>query len=270
MNTATMVAANCQECPHCNGHITTYWRGYSYCINCHLILKSPMPSQAELTALYNSSWEAPKLNQNETGAMSHVFAYSYVQKLLQNLGVDNLQNQRILDFGAGRGEMLSVLAEVGADGYGVEPFGHEHISRRGFPVFQSLQEIPKHMRFHGIFAGSVVEHLYQPWDTLAQLYNLLEANGWIFILTPNAASLNARLTRGQWREATKAGHLVLFSPQTLQTLLYKVGFVEVQRMPMYIDYQQGTIKNVFHNFLESVGLEGELKYFARKGLQKVT
>lgn len=253
-----------QHCPHCGGTIVLHWHNYCRCTACHLILRDPMPSADELNILYSSSWEAPDQNQQETGAMTRRLANSYIDALQRTLGVSTLRGQKILDFGAGRGEMLAVLADREAEVYAVEPFGYAYLEQQGFPVFRDLCEIPPSLQFNGIFSSNVVEHLHTPWETLKSLAALLAAHGWLFVTTPNAEGLHAQLMKRKWREAMKPGHLVFFSPNSLENMLHVVGFEHVQRAASGVDYQQGFLKKILHQFLDRIKVEGELKYLARK------
>lgn len=258
------MAETIKQCPYCNGTIVPYWHNYCRCTACQLILRSPMPSAEDLATLYDSSWEKPDQHQKETGAMTRALANSYIDALQRTLGVSTLQGQKILDFGAGRGEMMAVLAERGADVYGIEPFGYGYLEQLGFAVFRDLSEIPPTLQFNGIFSSNVVEHLYTPWETLKNLSALLIDEGWLFVTTPNAASLHAQITQGKWREAAKPGHLIFFSPDSLEKMLGVIGFTQVQRSAVAVDYQQGALKKILHQFLDRLKVEGELKYLARK------
>ena len=82
-----------------------------------------MPTQEELDALYAKSWQNPERFRSETGGTELGLARIYAKLLAGSLRLRNLKGLRILDFGAGRGDMLKALMELGAEVVGVEPYG---------------------------------------------------------------------------------------------------------------------------------------------------
>lgn len=256
------MAIKFSKCLYCGNAVVVHWGEYCRCLSCNLVLRNPMPSVAEVNNLYLQSWQQPQVHQNETGGMTPQIASAYVCSLINMIGIENVRRKTILDYGAGRGEMLAAFAEHGAEVYAFEPFGYNEIKKQGYKVFRDFSEIPNSLQFNGIFSSNVIEHLHTPWETLTKLKTLLKSDGWLFVTTPNARGFNARLKRGAWREAIKLGHLVLFSPASMENTLTYAGYKNIQRPPFRIDYDQGLTKKMLHNSLEAIGLEGELKYLA--------
>jgi SAM-dependent methyltransferase len=181
---------------------------------------------------------------------------------VESLGLDSLQGLRLLEFGAGTGAMMKALGAAGAEVYGVEPFGYSLLKQQGLNAFRDLGDLPAGIRFDGILSTDVVEHLSEPWSTVRQLKDLLSPHGWIYISTPNAAGMNARLTRSHWRELKKRGHIVFFRPASFEFLLRKCGFAAYRRLCWRIDYGNGRLRGVSNSLLGALKLDGELRYLA--------
>jgi hypothetical protein len=76
-----------------------------------------------------------------------------------------------------------------------------------------------------VISSAVIEHVIDPFGFLQQLAAALPKGGSLFLLTPNAASLNYRLLRSWWRELLSIGeHIYLFTPESLGTCAAKAGF----------------------------------------------
>jgi len=252
------------SCPFCDGPIKSHWREYSKCESCSLIYRTPMPTPEELVSIYNSSWESPVENLHETGSVTSTQADGYIQSVMEALNIKSLEGLTILDFGAGKGEMLQAFRDHGADAIGVEPFGHEHLVQNGFEVYETIGDVPADRKVDGIFSSNVVEHLFDPPATLQELHDLLKPDGWLFVTTPNGAGANAIVRGGQWREALKPVHLVFFNHSSMNHYLRDVGFSDVRRSRQHINYGHGITRDLTHRFLDLAGLEGELRYVAVK------
>ncbi|MFA5134776.1 MAG: class I SAM-dependent methyltransferase [Patescibacteria group bacterium] len=70
----------------------------------------------------------------------------------------------------------------------------------------------------------IIEHTVDPASYIQRAAQLLEANGVLYIKTPNIASFAARFSRGVWEWMSPPAHLFFFSPATLRLLLEKNGF----------------------------------------------
>ena len=185
-----------------------------------------MPTQKELSQLYETSWSSPKQHKAETGGTNSSLAKEYARKLACSLGIQHFGTVKILDFGAGRGAMAMALKALGAEITALEPFGSDFLRKQGLRVFRDLSEIPEDERWDGIVTIDVIEHLLEPWETLKGLSELLSENGWIYLATGNPEGLNARILRGRWREFRKRGHLVFPTAATMKRIFIDIGFSE--------------------------------------------
>ena len=261
-----MPTSNYTRCPLCHSVGTPFWRAASVwkCSSCKLLFRYPVLSCPELAELYNKSWQAPDEHTNETGGTDLDLARIYARKLADSLDIKDFEGLKILDFGAGRGAICSALSELGANVYAVEPFGFEYLVKQGFTTFRSLDEIPQGFTFDGIISIDVIEHLPYPWHEFAQLRELLAFSGWLYVTTANSSGLNATIFGSRWRELHKTGHLILFSPSNIEFLLKKCGFSKYRRLKWFIEYAKNPIRRLLHSALQTLNLDGELRYIAWK------
>lgn len=255
-------------CPFCSrGEIEVYSRALSIgkCLFCGLLFRSSLQTEEKPVELYKNAWRKPHDYKGQTGGTNLRLAGIYLQKLSLSLGLKGFEKLKILDFGAGKGDILTALSELRADVYAVEPFGDEYLKAKGFKVFREIEEIPKGLLFDGVIAIDVIEHLFSPWDTINKLYGLLNHGGWFYIATPNANSLNARFSMSHWREFKNLSHIYFFNAHCLEKIFIKLGIFQYRRLRWFIRYGVNPLRNLLYFFLQFFKLDGELRYILRKG-----
>jgi SAM-dependent methyltransferase len=256
---------NLLSCPYCGSiDIQKIWpqSNWDRCVACGLYFRNPVPVQQELDSLYANSWQKPEQARSETGGTDLKLARVYVKLLIRSLGLRRLTGLRLLDFGAGRGDMSKALIETGAEVVCVEPYGVDFLKARGFEAYASISEVKG--KFDGIVTIDVFEHLRNPWDTLRELSNLLKVGGWMYVATGNPCGLNATINRGNWREAKKAGHLVFPSPSTMEKILHDAGFAKIKRLRWLIRFHRNPLRAMGNYLIQMTGLDGELMYLCWK------
>lgn len=253
------------SCPFCEHKAKTHWRRASFyrCSFCGLMFRYPLKTDGELNSLYGQAWERPEESTSETGGTEMQLARTYTHLLATTLKLNDFNRLKICDYGAGRGAMAQALTEMGAQVYAVEPFGYEYLASRGFDAYKSLLDIRQDILLDGAVSVDVLEHLSQPWRALIDIRGRLKPGGWVCLSTPNPNSLNAILLRDNWREARRAGHLMLIGPNTLGRMLNYSGFADYRRLKWYIGYR-GTIAKFVRYALQAVKLDGEVRYLAVK------
>jgi 2-polyprenyl-3-methyl-5-hydroxy-6-metoxy-1,4-benzoquinol methylase len=252
------------KCPFCQSDAKSLWPEVKVCQckSCDLLFRYPVPALKELEVLYQTSWDDPTNQIDETGATSLDLSQMYIRGIANSLGRKDLKGLRILDYGAGRGAMLRSLMNAGVDAYGVEPFGFEFLRQNGYKAFRSMDELPQGLVFDGIVSLDVVEHVNTPWESYGKLKEFLTETGWLYLATPNAAGINAQYYRAKWREIANRGHLYFFTPTTLELTLEKSGYYKIRRLQWFIDYRKGPILKSLHWLLQFLRMDGELRYLA--------
>lgn len=212
----------------CNRVVRPHWTGpdfdFNKCEECGLVIQDPFPSIEDLIKLYSNSWTDPGADSAHTGGENEIPAKQYVDQFTKSLNLKSVRGLKILDYGAGRGFLMSAFANTGADITGLEPYGFDGLEKQGLKYFTDLSEIPEDTKLDGIITMDVVEHLREPWVILDQLRDKLVDGGWLCVSTPNPSGLNARIKKGMWREAIKAGHILFMDELTLGKMLEKAGY----------------------------------------------
>jgi hypothetical protein len=105
-------------------------------------VRDPFPTDEELDNLYQSSWKRPLDALTETGGTTPALADSHARHLTEALGRRDLKGVRILEFGAGRGEMVRATTALGAEVTPFEPYGSEFLQQVGYKAYSRFSEVP--------------------------------------------------------------------------------------------------------------------------------
>jgi SAM-dependent methyltransferase len=144
---------------------------------------------------------------------------------------------RVLDIGTGRGELLVAARELGWEAVGIEPSASfaEHAARnsgvevRSTPIEQCGFADDS---FDVVILAAVLEHLYNPNETMSEIARVLRRGGALFVDVPNESGLYFRIgnlyqkLRGRDWSVNLAPtfppfHVFGFNPRSLQALLEK-------------------------------------------------
>jgi len=154
----------------------------------------------------------------------------------RGLGRALAAGQRLVDVGCGNGQFLQWARELGWSVYGVEMDAAAAAVARahGIEILGShLHELgPAHEgTFEAITLSHVIEHVYDPIDTLRHCWRLLKPGGYLWIQTPNAGSVGYEIYGAHWRGLEPPRHLVMFNAAVLRSCLERVGFERVRLLP---------------------------------------
>jgi 2-polyprenyl-3-methyl-5-hydroxy-6-metoxy-1,4-benzoquinol methylase len=224
-----------------------------------------MPSEKELVQTYSEGWSGSGDPEGLTGGTDLALAKSYCAQLAISLGRSSLEGMKLLDYGAGRGALSHALADQGAEPVALDPFGCNYLKGTGVVSVSSLEAPQAKGPFDGVLLQDVIEHLPAPRQTLSRIRTHLADDGWLFVATPNASGLRARVHGPVWREARREGHLMLFSGRSLAHLLQISGFARCKRLRWQIRYSENVARRALHWALQASGADGELRYLAWKG-----
>lgn len=146
---------------------------------------------------------------------------------------------RMLELGCGRGELLAGAANLGWSVCGVEMTENYARAARSNGVEVECSSIKEskllEQKYDVVLLAAILEHLYDPVETLKQVRSALRPGGLVFIDVPNELSLTMRVgnlymrTRGRdWvvnlSPTFSPFHVVGFSPATLKRALDASGF----------------------------------------------
>lgn len=206
------------------------WR----CCQCGLIFPNPMPIPLNGFEQHYGV-EADEYFENHQPESKNLSALGLISQAEALLGGKG----RLLDIGVGRGELLRPAHDAHWDVTGIEP------SSRFASYAEKLSGISVHAQpleecgfpddsFDCVVLSAVLEHLYNPDETIGEISRILRCGGAVFIDVPNenglyfkVGNLYQRLRGRDWVVNTAPTfspyHVFGFSPRSLKALLSKHG-----------------------------------------------
>lgn len=197
------------------------------CCDCgtHRILPRALQTQAAAEGLYNEYQQPGVLADQETEFVGQMLRRFDLVKLSFKPGL------KVLDVGCGNGCLLDgICQKFDCGGKGIDVDKRRiatALARKSRARFEcGLFDSSKIDEWYDVvISTAVIEHVIDPLGFLQQLAATLPKGGSLFLLTPNAASLNYRLLRSWWRELLSIGeHIYLFTPESLAACATKAGF----------------------------------------------
>lgn len=208
------------------------------CAVCSHLYPNPMPLPAQgLDELYVETEEYFKHHEVER---KKAYGRELLQRCEQMLG----RRGRYLDVGCGRGEFLWAAQAAGWEAVGCDPssenlaWGREHLQVAGLHGTLEELRLPD-ASFDAVTLGGVIEHLYEPYQTLLEVARVLRPGGVLWLDAPNedslysrAGNLYMRALRRDWvvnlAPTFPPYHVQGFNPHSLRRLLERAGFAVEQ------------------------------------------
>jgi SAM-dependent methyltransferase len=141
-----------------------------------------------------------------------------------------------LDIGAGGGEFVCLANWSGYEAIGIEPnLGYSQFAREHYSVTVQTAELSEieHHRADCVSMFHVLEHIPDPLEVMARLYEIVNPGGFLFIEVPNIEQADASPSNIFF-----SAHLYYFSSPTLISAASKYF------MPVYIE-TTGNLRAIF-------------------------
>lgn len=194
------------------------------CRDCGLVWTDPRPSPEQLRAFYEIEYRRdykgtyqPQPKHSYRAGKVAVDRFKRIRDLLKPAA-------KVLDVGAGSGEVVYVLRAMGYDASGFEPNeGYSLYASEvlGLPVAQGFYQdaaVPAESQdFVTVFHA--LEHMDNPLDVLHHAHRWLRPGGLLLIEVPNSEA-----TCQQPHTQFHLGHLYHFNLPTLENLGRRAGF----------------------------------------------
>ncbi len=206
------------------------------CKKCGFTFVYPLPSTADLEALYSADYFSNKGDgfgyteyDKDKEPMRSVFAL-YLTKLRKLT-----KGNRLFDVGAATGYFLDMAKEAGwvTLGSEISEFGRLEAARRGHEMVGTITSADVSLpRVHVVTLWDVLEHVDNPRLYIQRVRSLLEDGGVVAINTVDIGSVWARIFGKYWHLIVPPEHLHYFSNKSLTMLLEQEGFevLEVQKI----------------------------------------
>jgi SAM-dependent methyltransferase len=141
---------------------------------------------------------------------------------------------RVLDVGAGNGELLARLRDFGWTVRGVDfdPDAARAAASRGIQVDLGDPRSLEHPTesFDAVVLSHVIEHVEEPGAVLAEGWRVLAPGGELVVVTPNADSVLHRRFGSDWQPLETPRHLQVFTPSSLSWLAEQAGLTSLRTM----------------------------------------
>lgn len=200
---------------------------YARCAACASVFASPQPSDAVLAQAYASSYGNYQPGRTLVERVAEPLAQREATRLAALADV----TQPFLDLGAGTGRFLERIRRAGWSGpmRGVEyspEVAAAASAEVGVPVEPGtaedadLGDTPNGM----IVLRHVIEHLRDPGSVLDRLRGGLGGDGLLYLATPDAHALSARVFGRYWWGNEVPRHMVIFSRDGVRHLVVASGY----------------------------------------------
>ena len=198
-----------------------------FCGHCLVGKTTPVIPAAELAKLYAKEGYRSETGKRFRGPVEKVI---YVWRLQRMKRIQKHAGKgKILDIGCGRGLFLDIMRTHGWSVMGVE-FGKEAVESAskayGIEVIDetTARSTLKDEEFDVVTMNHVLEHVYDPVETIRECARTLKMDGSLVVSVPNILSLQASFGNRDWFHLDPPYHLHHFSERGLKRLLENHSF----------------------------------------------
>lgn len=187
------------------------------CKKCGLIYLNQRPTKKEIGRYYPPGYWPENCNAENTS--------TYLYKLVRSY----ISGGSVLDIGAGTGLLLNWFKKRGwkVDGVEISPVAGL-VAKRKFKINLRIGDfldvkLPEN-KFDLITLNHVLEHVYEPRQTINKVAKLVKKGGMVMISCPNIEGIGPYLFKNKWYAVDAPRHLYQFNYLTLSRMLERAGF----------------------------------------------
>ncbi|WP_439106866.1 class I SAM-dependent methyltransferase [Congregibacter sp.] len=168
-------------------------------------------------------WVVPLIHSMRASIDS---TYRHLAPRTDNAGI-------LLDYGCGNGDFLTIAKSMGwsVGGVDFDPVAVRLARAKGLDV--ALIKAGEALQGEGLYdvitLSHVLEHVHDPLHLIHDLFRLLKPGGVLWLETPNISSIGHRTFGRFWRGLEPPRHLILFSSETLERVLLRAGFKDIEK-----------------------------------------
>lgn len=189
--------------------------------------------------------------QRVLSGLDRVFGLGRVREASERLYLDSQSPGRLLDVGCGDGSFLHRMQQKGWQVAGVD-FDPQAVAaaRRRYGLELVVGDLQSAQfgreSFDAVTLNHVIEHLFDPRETLQEVRRVLRPGGLLVVVTPNPESLGHRRHGAHWFGLDPPRHLHLFPPATLRRVVEQAGFriVTIETTAVHADIFWGASRSI--------------------------
>ncbi len=201
------------------------------CRRCGLMYLNPRPGPAQMDRYYPAAYLPYKsaIEDERWALMRRVRRYNIRQRRRAVEQFSPRVPGRVLDVGCSTGIFLAEMRDAGWETNGVDlsPIAIAYARERfGLDAFEGRltdADLPDG-QFSAATLWDVLEHTFDPLETLQSIHRLLEVNGIVVIAVPHYESWDRQLFGRHWIGYDAPRHLHVFSRDVLRDMLARAGF----------------------------------------------
>lgn len=139
---------------------------------------------------------------------------------------------KLLELGAGNGEMLNQFKQLGFGGEGLDldPKAIQNAKQKGLKVYQGdiFTKRFKGETYDIIFSSHFIEHVPDPISVMKESLRILKKGGVFIAITPNTSSFLHRCLKSKWLNLDPPRHLHMFNADQLIKLMRHAGYKTIE------------------------------------------
>jgi len=237
-----------------DSHYGSRWTFYQ-CRDCGFVFANPLPDGEAIAGFYAALDDEEYSQEDEGRGRNFAVVLSRLKRFAP-------VNGSLLDVGAASGIFLNLARRAGYDATGIEPSARLVADAErlyGLKMFcGSAEQFPPGRIFDVVTLLDVLEHVTDPGAFLGTVARFLAPGGTLVIVTPDIASLAARLLGGRWWHY-RAAHVNFFNRRSLERLLAAHGFAVVLRKRFAWNFSAYYLLTRLLPFLKGKTLQRPLK-----------
>lgn len=189
------------------------------CRGCGLVFTNPRPTREALLKGYRESVDELYTKEGSSRSINAHLSLATIKRFKDG--------GKLLEIGAASGYFLNA-ARVDFETAGLEPSewaARQARERYRLDVYaESLESTTRFSpgTFDVVALIDVIEHVADPLGFLKRAAELLKPGGILYLVTPDAGSLSARLLRGSWW-GLRPAHVYYFDRSTMTAMLTRAG-----------------------------------------------
>jgi 2-polyprenyl-3-methyl-5-hydroxy-6-metoxy-1,4-benzoquinol methylase len=208
---------------------------------CGMVWCDPMPRPDQIEKLYtdyfthtgaaprNENYKSKGASRLVKALLANILRWRSDAYRSDNLHLQGMRPGTLLEIGCGSGDFLAAASRDGWNAHGIDfdPYAIEAaktISGISARVGELITCAYSAQSFDAIVMNNVIEHLWNPGESLTECFRILRSPGRLVVVTPNTDSTGHKAFGRDWRGLEPPRHLFLYNKTSILRLAKNAGF----------------------------------------------